>query len=322
MSTTTSVPTPASPAPAAPAARQGSPRRKNHHSKAARKQTWIALAFVAPSLFGFAVFYLWPTIRGIYISFTDYDVFTSPVFTGLANYARLFSDETFANSARATILYVLINILLQTTLALGLAVLMHRLTQSTFVRSIVILPYLIANVVVALVWFWMLDFQIGIVNQGIQWLGGNAIAFFGDETWAIPTIALVNTWRHLGYTALLIFAGLQTIPKDVYEAARTEGASEWQMFWRITVPLLRPVLALVLVITMIGSFQVFDTVAVTTSGGPADATRVIQYYIFDLAFQRLDFGYASAVSVVLLVVLAIIAAVQLRLTRANESDLN
>jgi multiple sugar transport system permease protein len=167
----------------------------------------------------------------------------------------------------------------------------------------------------------MLDAQIGIVNQVLSWFGLGPISFFGDEAWAIPTIAFVNTWRHLGYTALLIFAGLVMIPKTVYEAGRIDGASEWQMFWRITLPLLRPVLAMVLVITVVGSFQVFDTVAVTTSGGPADATRVIQYYIFDLAFQRLDYGYASAVSVVLLVILSVIAFVQLRLMRANESDL-
>jgi len=111
------------------------------------------------------------------------------------------------------------------------------------------------------------------------------------------------------------------IPRTLYEAGRVDGASEWQMFRRITLPLLRPVLALVLVITVVGSFQVFDTVAVTTMGGPADASRVIQYYIFDLAFQRLDYGYASAVSVVLLVILSVIAFVQLRLMRANESDL-
>ncbi|GGE94917.1 carbohydrate ABC transporter permease [Mycetocola zhadangensis] len=303
--------------PAQPTASARSNRRR-----ATRRQTWTALAFIAPSLLGFVVFYFWPTLRGIYLSFTDFDVFTDPVWVGLDNYTRLFGDETFWNSARVTVQYVLINITLQTILALALAVLIHRVTQSTFLRSVVVAPYLVANVVVALVWFWMLDYQIGIVNQGIEWLGGNAIAFFGDESWAIPTIALVNTWRHVGYTALLIFAGLQMIPKEVYEAARTEGANEWKMFWKITVPLLRPVLALVLVITMIGSFQVFDTVAVTTSGGPADATRVVQYYIFDLAFQRLDFGYASAVSVMLLLVLAVIAFIQLRLTRANESDLN
>ncbi len=110
------------------------------------------------------------------------------------------------------------------------------------------------------------------------------------------------------------------IPGDVYEAGRVDGASEWKMFWRITLPLLRPILALVLVITVIGSFQAFDTVAVTTTGGPGDATRVIQYYIFDLAFQRYQYGYASAVSVVLFLILAAVAFVQLKLMRADESD--
>jgi multiple sugar transport system permease protein len=220
-----------------------------------------------------------------------------------------------------TVWYVVLNIGFQTVLAILLAVLLHRLTRSVVIRGLVLMPYLVANVVVALLWFWMLDAQIGIVNQVLSWFGIGSISFFGSESWAIPTIAFVNTWRHLGYTALLIFAGLVMIPRTLYEAGRVDGASEWQMFWRITMPLLRPVLALVLVITVVGSFQVFDTVAVTTLGGPADASRVIQYYIYDLAFERLDYGYASAVSVVLLVILSVIAFVQLRLMRANESDL-
>jgi multiple sugar transport system permease protein len=220
-----------------------------------------------------------------------------------------------------TVWYVVLNIGFQTVLAVLLAVLLHRLTRSVVIRGLVLMPYLVANVVVALLWFWMLDAQIGVVNQILSWFGIGSISFFGSEAWAIPTIAFVNTWRHLGYTALLIFAGLVMIPRTLYEAGRVDGASEWQMFWRITLPLLRPVLAMVLVITVVGSFQVFDTVAVTTLGGPADASRVIQYYIFDLAFERLDYGYASAVSVVLLVILSVIAFVQLRLMRANESDL-
>jgi multiple sugar transport system permease protein len=284
------------------------------------RERWTALAFIAPALLGFVVFYLWPTLRGFYLSFTRFDVFNAPVFVGLDNYREVFSDATFWNAMKVTVEYVLINIVTQTVLALLLAVLLHRLTRSILVRSIVVLPYLISNVVVALVFYWMLDAQIGITNQVLGWLGLDAVPFFGDQNWAIPTIALVNTWRHLGYTALLLYAGMLMIPGDVYEAGRVDGASEWKMFWRITLPLLRPILALVLVITVIGSFQAFDTVAVTTSGGPADATRVIQYYIFDLAFQRYRFGYASAVSVVLFLILAVVAFVQLRLMRADESD--
>lgn len=289
-------------------------------SRGSTRERLTALAFIGPALLGFAVFYFWPTLRGFYFSFTDFDVFNRPVWVGLENYRNVLADATFWNAMKVTLLYVVINIGTQTVLALLLAVLLHRLTRSILVRSIIVLPYLISNVVVALVFYWMLDAQIGITNQVLQWFGLDAVPFFGDQNWAIPTIALVNTWRHLGYTALLIFAGMLMIPGDVYEAGRVDGASEWKMFWRITLPLLRPILALVLVITVVGSFQAFDTVAVTTSGGPGDATRVIQYYIFDLAFQRYQFGYASAVSVVLFAILAVVAFVQLRLMRANESD--
>jgi len=240
---------------------------------------------------------------------------------GLENYQRMVDDPLVWNALWVTLQYVLINIGLQTIVAIGLAVLMHRLTKSMTIRGLLLLPYLIANVIVALVWFWMLDYQIGIVNVMLDWMGVDRIAFFGDSAWALPTIALINVWRHMGYTALLIFAGLQTIPPEVYEAASLDGAGEVRSFFKITVPLLRPVLAMVLVITVTGSFQIFDTVSVTTQGGPVNATRVIYYYIYELAFVRFEFGYASAISVFLFVILAAVAIVQIKLLRAGESDL-
>ena len=167
----------------------------------------------------------------------------------------------------------------------------------------------------------MLDYQIGIVNQIIEWVGLPRVAFFGDEAWAIPTQAIINTWRHMGYTALLLFAGLQAIPNTVYEAANLDGANPFQTFGRITLPLLRPVLALVLVLTVTGSFQVFDTVAVTTQGGPVNASRVMQYYIFQKAFTELEFGYASALAMILFIILGIVAFLQMKFLRGNESDL-
>jgi multiple sugar transport system permease protein len=162
---------------------------------------------------------------------------------------------------------------------------------------------------------------VGLVNQFLGFIHIDKIAFFGDEFWAIPTIAFVNVWRHMGYTALLVFAGLQTIPGYVYEAAAVDGSTEWKSFWRITLPLLRPILALVMVITVTGSFQVFDTVAVTTRGGPVNASRVLQYYIYQKGFTQGQFGYASAISVVLFLILAIVAIFQLRVLNAGESDL-
>ena len=278
-------------------------------------------AFILPATIGLVAFYIWPLVRGIYLSFTEYNLLTPETFTGIDNYKRMVRDDTFWNAVRVTLEYVVINIGLQTLLALAIAVLMQRLTQSTFVRSIVLTPYLVSNVVVAMLWLWLLDATLGVSNQVIEALTGESVNFF-SSTLAIPTIALINVWRHMGYTALLIFAGLQAIPNTVYEAAKIDGASEWTMFWRITIPLLRPILALVLIMTMIGSFQVFDTVSVTTQGGPVNATRVLQYYIYDLAFGRFQFGYASAIAVGLLIILAAITAVQYRLMRAGETDLD
>ena len=297
------------------------PRAAEGPSRRQRGDLAPALLFIAPAAIGFVAFFLWPTIRGIYLSFTEYSLFGAPEWVGLDNYVAIAQDDLFWNSMKVTLEYVVLNIGFQTTIALALAVLMHRLTKSTWIRGSILLPFLIANVVVALLWFWMLDYQIGIVNAMIDAVGLDRIPFFGSEDWAIPTIAFVNVWRHMGYTALLIFAGLQTIPTSVYEAAAVDGASEWKTFWRITLPLLRPVLVLVLIITVTGSFQVFDTVAVTTGGGPGNASRVIQVYIVERAFERSDFGYASALSVILFVILGAVAYLQNKVFRGNESDL-
>jgi multiple sugar transport system permease protein len=241
---------------------------------------------------------------------------------GLDNYVRLLQDPVFWTSLKVTVLYVVINIGVQTIVALVIAVLMQRLTQSTVLRSLVLAPYLVSNVVAAIVFLWILDTQLGIFNIFLQWIGFDPVAFWASETWVIPTIALVNVWRHMGYTALLLFAGLQSIPSHLYEAARTEGAGEITMFRRITLPLLRPILALVLIMTIIGSFQVFDTVSVTTQGGPADASKVLQMYIYENAFAQYEFGYASALSVALLIILMVITFAQYWMSRAGQSDLD
>ena len=301
------------PAPPARAARRRSQEVRNLPA---------ALLFVLPAGVGFVVFFLWPTLRGIWLSFTDSTAFNTGGFVGLENYQRMVADPVFWNAFKVTIWYVLLNIGLQTVLAVVVAVLMHRLTQSLAIRGIILTPYLVSNVVAALLFLMLLDYQLGFVNELVETLGGDRIMFFGDQSLVIPTIALVNVWRHLGYTALLLFAGLQTIPENLYEAGRVDGASELRMFRSITMPLLRPYLGLVLIVTMIGSFQVFDTVSVATQGGPANASNVIQYYIYQVAFSRgYDFGYASAMSVALLVVLAVVAVVQFRLTRANQNDM-
>lgn len=291
-------------------------------SRASKQDLRLAILFLTPATIGFLVFLVWPTLRGIWLSFTSYNLLTPAEFVGFANYQRMFGDPVFWNSMKVTVEYVVINIGLQTVIALIIALLMHRLTQSTLLRGIVLMPYLVSNVVTAIVFLWVLDVQFGVANQVLEWIGVDKIGFLSSETWAIPTIALINVWRHVGYTALLIFAGLQMLPNDVFEAAKLDGAGEFRSFFSITMPLLRPIMALVLIMTVIGSFQVFDTVAVTTGGGPANATNVLQLYIYDVAFGRFQFGYASAMSVALLLVLGIITFIQFRLTRAGSSDMN
>ncbi|RIH90511.1 sn-glycerol-3-phosphate transport system permease protein UgpA [Calidithermus terrae] len=278
--------------------------------------------FILPALVGFVLFYLLPSVRAFSISFTDWNLLRPPRPVGLENYEALLADPNFWHALKVTGLYVLFNIPLQTVLALLLAVLMDRLVRSIFVRAVVILPYLLSNVVVAMIFLWLLHPILGYVNVFLGLLGLERQPFFGSPDQALATVAGVNIWRHMGFTALLFYAGLQSIPRSLYEAAAIDGAGEWRMFWRITLPLLRPVTVFVLVTSVIGSFQIFDTVAVATGGGPSYATRVIVWYIYENAFQFFRMGYASAMSMVLFLILVAFTLIQMRVFRANQSDLS
>ena len=270
---------------------------------------------------GFTAFYLLPTFRAIYISFTDWNLLRAPVFNAGANYVKLWNDPNFWNSMKITLLYVLYNIPIQTVIGLLLAVLLARVGRSVVLRSIILAPYLIANVIAAIIWFWMLDPLLGFGNAMLHWFGFGSIAFFNDRELALPTIAAVNIWRHMGFVALLFYTGIQTIPKDIYEAARIEGAGPWKNFTKITLPLLRPTFVFVLVTSIIGSFQVFDTIAVTTLGGPGYATRTIVWHIYQEGFVSFRMGYASTMSCALFLCLAIVTVIQMRIMRSGQSEL-
>lgn len=277
--------------------------------------------FIAPAMIGLVVFFVLPTLRAAQISLTDWNLLRAPDFVGLENYGRLWADETFWESLRLTLLYVLYNIPLQTALALFIAVLADRLARQVWVRAVMIAPYLISNVVAALVWLLMLDPLIGMTNVFLDLLGTRPQPFLASPDQALISIAGINIWRHVGFTALLFYAGLQAIPRDLYEAARLDGAREWQMFRTITLPLLRPVMVFVLVTSVIGSFQIFDTIAVTTAGGPAGSTRLVMFYIYETAFKFSNMGLASAMSMILFLILITVTLAQMRLMRAGQSDL-
>ncbi|TPX02656.1 sugar ABC transporter permease, partial [Schumannella luteola] len=233
----------------------------------------------------------------------------------------VLGDSEFWNSMWVTLCYVVLNVGSQTLIALLLAALMHRLTRSVVLRTTLLLPWLVPNVTVGLVWLWLLDTNLGFVNRTLDTMGLDKIGFFTNPMLAIPTISFINTWAFVGYTALLFYAGMLQIPQDTYEAAAIDGAGELRTFFRITLPLLKPILALVLVVSLIGSFQIFDTVAVTTKGGPVNASRVIYYYIYQQAFTYFHMGYAATMAILLVLILGVLTFIQLRLLRASESQL-
>jgi multiple sugar transport system permease protein len=301
--------------------RAGGSTRPAWAQKWLSNETRVAWLFILPSLIGFVMFYAVPAVRGVAISFTNWDLLRPPQFVGTDNYQRLITDGEFWQSLLVTTYYVLLNIPVQTFLALGLAVMMDRLTKSVLLRGVLILPWLMPNVVVALIWLWMLDPSLGVVNQILGVFGIPRQPFLGSPSEAMPAIAWMNIWRHMGYTALLFFAGLQTIPQSVYEAAAIDGANEGRVFWSITLPLLRPVMVFVLVTTVVGSFQIFDTIAVTTKGGPVNATKVVNWYIYDFAFSRFQMGYATTLAVALFAILIVATLLQMRYLRAGQSDL-
>ncbi|GAB3598585.1 carbohydrate ABC transporter permease [Microbacterium tumbae] len=310
---------PLPPVPGAP--RRRSPRRPvNAAAPSHRGDARLAWILIAPAMIGFLVFAVYPTLRGIYLSFTEFRVLTPPEWVGIDNFAEMFADAVFWSALGVTVYFVALAVGLTMILSVATAAILHRLTSSTVIRGLIILPFLISSVVAATVWSWMLDTQLGIVNIAIEAFGGDGVQFLTSRGLAIPSLALIHVWKNLGYTSIIIFAGLQTIPPSIYEAGRIDGASETQMFFRLTLPLLRPIIALVLVLNVIGAFQVFDIVAVTTKGGPANASNVLQMYIYSKAFGQFDFGYAAAMSLSLFAILIVITFLQMRLLKANESD--
>ena len=280
-----------------------------------------AWLFLLPSILGFAVFFVYPAIRGIYYSTTDYDLLSAPHSVGAANYRQAIHDPEFWKSLRVTTYFVLMSLVAQLVIGLALAGIMHRLLRSVMVRAVLLLPWLVPNVTIGLLWMWMLDTNLGFVNHLLNSMGHGTEGFLTDPALAMPSIAGITTWAGIGYIALLFYAGMLQIPRDVYESAELDGAGEIRMFFGITLPLLRPIIALVLVVSVIGSFQIFDVVAVTTAGGPVGLTKVIYYYIYEEAFHHFRMGYASAMALCLALVLGVLTWIQMRLLRASTSDL-
>jgi ABC-type sugar transport system permease subunit len=278
---------------------------------------------MAPFLSLFLVFKVYPLIYGLYISLTDQTLGeTTSKFVGLSNYARLPKDPRFVHSLLNTFQFTLEATIPVLCVPLLFAVLLSRPRPlRTFVRSAFFFPQTLSVVTLGLIWVWMLDPLVGPVNFYLKQLGFSPPVWLGDPRTAMLSIVITVVWGTAGYYMIIYLAGLQDIPRALYEAAAIDGAGSWRSFWSITGPLLGRVFLLVGVVHVIGAFQIFGQVLVLTGGGPADATRTIVQHIYDTGFQgEFAFGSAAAMSWVLFVIIAVFSVTQFRLQR-GDADL-
>ena len=285
----------------------------------ARRESLTGYLFIAPSVVGFLLFVLGPLIAAALLSFTKYDVLTAPEFNGLANYRRMLQDDRLITVYGNTILYVVAAVVLINGLALALAVLIsQRLPKIlTYVfRSAYFFPSLVALVYVSIIWQALFQRDTGIINYYLTQAGGPRVDWLNSPTWSKVTVIVVDTWRNIGFAMLIYVAALQEVPKDYYEAARIDGAGPWTIFRRITVPLISQASFFNITTTVIGAFQIYESIIVLTRGGPGDSSRSVVMYIAEKAFNDFDMGYASAIAMTLFVVVLVTTLLQFRIRRS------
>lgn len=287
-----------------------------------RRETVAAAVFLGPDLIGLIVFVLLPIVFAIYVSFFSWNLISPMKFIGLENYQRLAGDAEWWASLGRTFQFALIYVPLLFALALGLAVAFTRLTSraASALRSAYLLPFAVTSVIASTLWMFLYTEKTGYLNAFLNLLGIPDQPFIGSPTQAMVSIVVVVLWINLGYTSLLFFSAIKEIPASITEAARLDGATGWQTFWRITLPLIRPTSIFVIVTSTIAAFQILDIILVMTGGGPADATQVGVLYIYQRSFERLEMGYGSALSVVMFLILLVLSLVQLRLSRTGNQD--
>ncbi|WP_158088588.1 carbohydrate ABC transporter permease [Thermoactinospora rubra] len=281
---------------------------------------------LVPFLGLFAGFLIWPLLNSLYLSFTSFDGIKPPTFTGLENFRRLLvEDERFRHALGNTSVYVAASVTLGTLLSLGLALAFNGSSwPHRVMRTIFFLPSVTSSIALMLMWKWIFfPSDVGLANTVLDWFGQKAVAWLATPGLTVPILVLMSVWGGMGYGMVLYVAGLGAIPEEYYEAARIDGASTWQQFRRITLPLLRPVTTYVVVTGLIGAFQVFEAVYIVFRGtnqigGVLDSGLMIVPYLYDQGFTHFKLGYASAVAWVLFLIIFVISLVNLRLGRATK----
>ncbi len=291
------------------------------------KLNWAAWAFVAPALMVIAVFFFLPVLAGFALSFTDFDIYAladigNLRFVGLANYVELLQTPLFWKALGNTLYFVIVGVPLSIAVSLGAALLLNsKLARfKSFFRVALFAPVVTTLVAVAIVWRYLLHTRSGLINYGLEAMGLAPIDWLGDPRWAMPAIILFAVWKNFGYNMIIFLAGLQSIPEELYEAARIDGASSWQQLRYVTLPSLAPVILLVSVLTMAGYFQLFAEPYVMTQGGPLQSTVSVLYFMYEEGFKWWNLGFASAIAFVLFLLMFAVTMLQLYVARLREAS--
>ncbi len=273
----------------------------------------IGYLLLLPSIIIYGIFVFVPLITTIIMSFMKYNLFEAPTFVGLKNFEKLLSNELFWTSTWNTIVYAISSIIFSLILGLLLAVILNsKLKGKKIFRTIFYLPNVISLIAASMAWLYIYDSTNGILNMIMDFLGLSQHNWLMSVEYAMPALIIMNIWRLAGFTMIVYLSGLQTIPHYLYEASRIDGASRIRQFFSITIPMLAPTTFFLVVMTTIFSFQVFDQVYVMTSGGPMNSTTTIVHQIYKNAFEGYKMGYASSMSVVLLIMIIIITLINFK----------
>lgn len=294
--------------------REGTTRpRERRPSSGGRGSSLAGWLFISPALLLFLMFILGPFIAAMALSLYSYDLLTPAEFVGFENFRALADDDLLVKALGNTFLFAFASVVTHLVGGLLLAIAVNRglnKVLSYFVRTAVFFPFLISWAAVALLWKYVLDPSFGIFSHYIERLGITAPGWFTDPAWALPSIIGIDFWHTIGYTFLIMLAGLQTVPSEMTEAARCDGANRAQTFFFVTLPLMTPTMFFASVITFIGAFQIFDPVQIITSGGPNDSTITAVMYLYQTGFQAFQIGYASTIALVVFAVIMLVTLLQ------------
>ncbi|MBN9105536.1 MAG: sugar ABC transporter permease [Propionibacteriaceae bacterium] len=306
----------------APVETRVAPRRRLHGARRAWLRDRAAWLFAAPSLLIIAVFIIWPIVQSFRYSLYDWTVGASEQqWVGLDNYVQLLHDDLFWNSLWVTLVFAVLSVSLQLVLGYAAASALQAETWlAKAVRSVYFFPTIVALATIGMVWRFLLDPSIGLVAGITKTFGGTPIGWLQDPDLALPTVIFVNVWKNVGFTMVILLAGLKGIPGHLYEAARIDGADGFRLTRHVTLPSLRPTLLLAGMMLTINSLQVFDLVYVMTTGGPLNRTDTLVNMLYREGFQYFNQGYASAIAWVLFLIILGASALQLRLMRYNDVD--